>query len=237
MLGKRNRADEESSETTEDSEELSGVVSKVPKPALSVKDGKAAGAVPDGEVMERMQAACRTLLECIGEDPSREGVLNTPLRMAKALKFMTKGYKEQLGTVVGDAIFNEGHTEMVLVKDIDLYSLCEHHVVPFTGKVHIAYIPREKVLGLSKLARVAEMYARRLQVQERLTQQICQAIQEAVNPLGVGVVIQASHFCMCMRGVQKAGASTITSSVTGCFQSDARTRSEFFSLVGMGSSR
>jgi len=221
-------------------------------PALAFKrakgDGAGAGADGDGdddddvgmvcplteeERMKRMAGAFRTILECVGEDPDREGLAKTPMRAAKAMKFFCKGYNQTLADVVGDAVFHEGHSEMVLVKDIDLYSLCEHHLVPFTGKVHIAYIPRADVVGLSKLARVAEMYARRLQVQERLTYQICQAVQEAVNPLGVGVVVECQHFCMCMRGVQKPGASTITSSVLGCFQSDARTRAEFFSLVGL----
>ncbi|CAM9577221.1 unnamed protein product [Phaeothamnion confervicola] len=180
-----------------------------------------------------MTGAVETLLECLGEDPQREGLLRTPERMAKALLYCTQGYEQSLTEIVNGALFEEHHHEMILIKDIDLYSLCEHHLVPFVGKVHVAYIPRSKVLGLSKLARIADMFARRLQVQERLTKQIAEAIRDAVNPLGVAVVIEASHMCMVMRGVQKSGATTITSSVLGCFQADSRTRSEFFSLVGL----
>eukprot|EP00624_Nannochloropsis_granulata_P001936 evm.model.NODE_19262_length_43251_cov_28.561583.1 len=200
------------------------------------KEEDAFGPGPEGERLRRMSAAVRTLLECVGEDPDREGLRSTPMRMAKALLYCTKGYEQTVQGVVGGAVFEEDHSEMVVVRDINVFSMCEHHMVPFMGKVHIGYIPRSKVLGLSKLARIAEMYARRLQIQERLTKQIAQAINEAIQPLGVAVVIEATHMCMVMRGVEKPGSVTITSSVTGAFKSNAATRSEFFSLIKSGSS-
>lgn len=187
---------------------------------------------PESIKLEKMASACRTILSCIGENPDREGLIKTPARWAKALLFMTKGYAQTTASVTNQAVFTEdSHREMVVVRDIDIHSLCEHHMVPFTGKVHVGYIPNGKVIGLSKLARIAEVFARRLQVQERLTAQIADAIVEATEPLGVAVVVECSHFCMVMRGVQKAGASTVTSSVRGCFQKDARTRAEFFSII------
>ncbi|VEU34677.1 unnamed protein product [Pseudo-nitzschia multistriata] len=185
----------------------------------------------EGEQLEKMQDACKTILECIGEDPSREGLLKTPLRWAKALMFMTKGYAQTCQEVTNNAVFSEDHDEMVVVRNISIHSLCEHHMVPFTGRIHIGYIPNGKVIGLSKLARIAEVFARRLQVQERLTSQIADAIVEAVEPLGVAVVVECSHMCMVMRGVQKEGTSTATSSVRGCFQSNSKTRAEFFSII------
>lgn len=185
----------------------------------------------DKAKLEKMAAAVKVLLECIGEDPQREGLVKTPMRMAKAMLYNTKGYGQSLTDVLNEAVFEEDHDEMVIVRDIDLYSMCEHHMVPFTGKVHIGYIPNGKVLGLSKLARVSEVFARRLQVQERLTKQIANAIMGVIEPKGVAVVIEATHMCMVMRGVEKSGASTVTSSVLGVFKSDPRTRSEFMSLI------
>jgi GTP cyclohydrolase I len=185
----------------------------------------------DKAKLEKMTAACQTILECIGEDPSREGLLKTPARWAKALLFMTNGYNVTPQQVTNGAIFSENHDEMVVVKDIDIHSLCEHHMVPFTGRVHVGYIPNGKILGLSKMARIAEIYARRLQVQERMTREIADAIVQAVQPLGVAVVVECSHFCMVMRGVQKVAAKTVTSSVRGCFESNPKTRAEFFSII------
>lgn len=191
-----------------------------------------ASKMSEDEKIQSMTSACRTILNCIGENPDREGLLKTPSRWAKALLFMTKGYKQTAADVTNEAVFSEdSHKEMVIVKDIDIHSLCEHHMVPFTGKVHIGYIPNGKIIGLSKLARIAEVFSRRLQVQERLTSQIADAVDEAVEPLGVAVVIESSHFCMVMRGVQKVGAKTISSAVRGCFRSNQKTRSEFFSII------
>lgn len=182
--------------------------------------------------IERIADSVATILEALGEDPTREGLVRTPRRMAELLVECTTGYKQDLSQVLNNAIFTEDYSEMVVVKDINIFSLCEHHMVPFFGKVHIAYIPRNKVLGLSKLARISDMYAKRLQVQERLTVQIANAVKDAISPLGVGVVIEASHMCMAMRGAKQSSSSTITSSVLGCFQSDSRTRAEFFANIG-----
>eukprot|EP00474_Spongospora_subterranea_P001453 CRZ01911.1 hypothetical protein [Spongospora subterranea] len=184
--------------------------------------------------LQRIADAYRVLIECLGEDPNRHGLLKTPIRAAKALAHFTSGYEISLEDIVSGAIFSENVDELVVVKDITINSLCEHHLVPFVGKVHIGYIPRGRVLGLSKLARIADMFSRRLQVQERLTKQIAGAIQEVLDPKGVAVVIEATHLCMTMRGVEKSGCTTTTSSVLGLFRSDPRTRAEFFSHVNRG---
>jgi len=177
------------------------------------------------------EAHVRAILELIGENPEREGLLRTPQRVAASLSWLTRGYDQRVEDVVGDAVFEEEHTSMVMVRDIELYSLCEHHMLPFFGKAHIAYIPDNKIVGLSKLPRIVEVFARRLQVQERLTEQIAEAIQSVLEPRGVGVVIEAYHLCMMMRGVQKQNSQTVTSAVTGIFRNDARTREEFLALA------
>lgn len=181
--------------------------------------------------IEKLAGAVRTIFECIGEDPDREGLRQTPERYAKALMYFTKGYEENVRDLVNGAVFHEDHDELVIVKDIEVFSLCEHHMVPFIGKMHIGYIPNRRVIGLSKLARLAEMFSRRLQVQERLTKQVALAVAEVLKPQGVAVVMESSHLCMVMRGAQKTASSTTTSCMLGAMRSSAKTREEFLSLL------
>jgi GTP cyclohydrolase I len=173
----------------------------------------------------------RDQLDLLGEDPRREGLLRTPERVADALRFLTAGYEQSVDDVVGRAVFAEDYSEMVLVKDIEVYSLCEHHMLPFFGRAHVAYVPDGRVVGLSKLPRIVDVFARRLQVQERLTTEVANAIDEVLRPLGVAVVIEAAHLCMMMRGIQKQNSHTVTSCMRGCFMTDERTRSEFTDLL------
>lgn len=183
------------------------------------------------ETIGKLKAHYTEILRLLGEDPEREGLVKTPERVAKAWAYLTKGYGEDPIGILRSAIFREEYKQMVLVKDIEIFSVCEHHMLPFVGKAHVAYIPNGYITGLSKIARVVECFARRLQVQERLTVQIRDSIQEALNPVGVAVVIEASHMCMQMRGIEKQGSATTTSAFTGIFLSDPRTREEFMSLI------
>jgi GTP cyclohydrolase I len=178
-----------------------------------------------------MQDIIRQLLAALGENPLREGLLDTPRRVEKSLKFLTSGYTADVDTVLNNALFTVDYNEMVIVKDIDFYSLCEHHLLPFFGRCHIAYLPKGKVIGLSKIPRLVEVFARRLQIQERMTSQIAETIREKIQPLGVAVVIEATHLCMSMRGVEKQNSFAITSAMLGGFQNDARTRMEFLELI------
>jgi len=177
----------------------------------------------------------RLMLVELGENPERDGLVKTPERVEKSLRWLTRGYDMSVAEVIGDAVFEEDHHNMVIVKDIEMYSMCEHHMLPFFGKVHIAYVPDGKIVGLSKLPRVVEVFARRLQVQERLTEQVASAIMDVLRPQGVGVVIEAAHLCMMMRGVEKQNSKTVTSAMKGIFRDDLRTRDEFLRLVTSGS--
>jgi GTP cyclohydrolase I len=184
-----------------------------------------------------MQDLVRQLLAALGEDPSREGLVETPRRVDKSLKFLTSGYQADIDEIVNGALFTVDYNEMVMVRDIDMYSLCEHHLLPFFGKCHVAYIPDGKVIGLSKIPRIVDMFARRLQVQERLTTQIAETLQDKLRPLGVAVVVEAAHLCMAMRGVEKQNSVTVTSAMRGVFHRDPRTRAEFLELIYHGGSR
>jgi GTP cyclohydrolase I len=174
------------------------------------------------------------ILAALGEDPSREGLVKTPERVEASLRFLTQGYQMTVEEVIGDAVFEEAHQSMIMVRDIELYSLCEHHLLPFFGRAHVAYIPNGKILGLSKVARIVDVFARRLQVQERLTDQIADAIMDVLKPTGVGVVIEAAHFCMMMRGVEKQNSRAVTSALRGIFRDDSKTRDEFLRLAHGG---
>jgi GTP cyclohydrolase I len=190
------------------------------------------GAPGEGvEQPSRMAELVREMIVELGEDPGRDGLLRTPVRVAQAFAELTQGYRMDANEILNGALFDVTYDEMVIVKDIEMFSLCEHHLLPFFGKVHVAYIPRRKVVGLSKIARLVEMFARRLQVQERLTNQIAETLQEAVDPVGVGVVVEARHLCMMMRGVEKQHSSAVTSAMLGAFRENLQTREEFLSLV------
>ncbi len=179
----------------------------------------------------KLENLIRELLKELGENPDREGLVMTPSRVAKSLRFLTQGYDQSPQEIINGAKFTEKYTEMIVVKDIALYSLCEHHLLPFWGHAHVAYIPNKKIIGLSKIARLVEVYARRLQVQERMTTQIAETLKDSLKPLGVGVVIEAEHLCMQMRGVQKRGSRAVTSAMLGCFEKNIATRQEFMHLI------
>ncbi|KAK1825989.1 hypothetical protein QBC39DRAFT_33837 [Podospora conica] len=181
--------------------------------------------------LAKIRDAVRTILECIGEDPDRPGLVNTPERYAKAMMLLTAGYGQNVWDVVNNAIFPESHNEMVIVRDIDIFSVCEHHLLPFAGKIHIGYVPCEAVIGLSKLPRLAQLFSRRLQIQERLTKDVANAVMEVLQPQGVAVVMEANHLCMAMRGVEKSTASTVTSCMLGCFETSEKMRNEFLALA------
>ena len=180
---------------------------------------------------EALEGIVSKLIAAVGEDPAREGLVRTPHRVARALEFLTDGYRQDVSKVLNGAIFNERYSEMVIVKDIDFFSMCEHHMLPFFGRAHVAYIPNGKIVGLSKIPRIVEVFSRRLQVQERLTQQIAETLFDALTPEGVGVVIEARHMCMMMRGVEKQNSAATTSAMLGTFRDDVKTRSEFLNLI------
>ena len=202
------------------------IKTETPPPYFRQSDDKI-----DDRRIEMLEDAYRTLLEAIGEDPQRQGLARTPERAARAFEFMTQGYRQRIGEIVNGAIFDSEASEIILVKDIELYSLCEHHLLPFIGRAHVAYIPNGKVIGLSKVARIVDLFARRLQIQENLTTQIAESLMDCLEPGGVAVVVEAKHLCMMMRGVEKQNSVMKTSCLLGCFKDDARTRSEFLSLL------
>ena len=199
-------------------------------PVMLSKSKSSAVLEPDVLKEASTEEIYRELLRRLGEDPNRDGLIATPGRVEKTMAYLTKGYREDPNRLLRGALFDVDYDEMVIVKDVEMFSLCEHHMLPFFGKVHVAYIPNGKVVGLSKIARLVEVFARRLQVQERMTRQIADAIQDAIAPQGVGVVIEARHLCMMMRGIEKQNSSTVTSAMVGCFQ-NKETRAEFLSLV------
>jgi len=205
---------------------------KAPRPertAISHPDAPAPHLEPFAEKV-------REILAALGEDPRREGLLKTPERVESSLRWLTQGYRMSVADAVGDAVFEEKHQSMIMVRDIDVYSMCEHHLLPFFGRAHVAYVPDGKILGLSKVARIVDVFARRLQVQERLTDQIADAVMDVLQPTGVGVVIEAAHFCMMMRGVEKQNSRTVTSALRGIFRDDSKTRVEFLRLAHGGHS-
>jgi len=201
----------------------------------NTRDSNDLGDSENLEVSREFEGLVRRELELLGEDPGREGLLRTPARVAEALTWLTQGYGRSAEDVVGTGVFKDDHDNMIMVRDIELYSMCEHHMLPFFGKAHVAYIPNGKIVGLSKIPRIVDVYARRLQVQERLTEQIAEGLCRVLNPTGVGVVIEAYHLCMMMRGVQKQNSKTITSALTGAFREDPKTRDEFLRLAHNGS--
>ena len=205
------------------------------KATVKVMNSKAAATEP--QVEGRISELMREVLVELGENPDREGLIRTPLRTEKALTYLTSGYSADLSAIVNNALFDVEYDEMVIVKDIEFFSLCEHHLLPFYGKAHVAYLPGHKVIGLSKLPRIVDVFARRLQVQERMTQQIAETIQDVLKPKGVGVICEARHFCMMMRGVEKQHSGTVTSSMLGAFRDNKETRDEFLALVKQDSSR
>ena len=206
-----------------------------PRPSRSARGGAEPTAAPERNDTPAYENALaqtvRRQLELVGEDPQREGLMQTPSRVAKSLNFLTRGYREDVGEIVGDAIFEEDHEEMVAVRDIEVFSLCEHHMLPFFGKAHVAYIPDGRIIGLSKLPRIVDVFARRLQVQERLCSQIASAVDEILRPRGIAVLIEAAHLCMMMRGVEKQRSMTVTSALRGEFLSDPARREEFYRLT------
>jgi len=207
------------------------VENEIVRDVAFTEDFLPASAKIDNRKLELLEDAYRNLLEAIGEDVDREGLRRTPVRAARALEFLTQGYRQDLDEIINDAVFASDASEIILVKDIELYSLCEHHLLPFIGRAHVAYLPNGKVIGLSKVARIVDVFARRLQIQENLTTQIAESLMRCLEPSGVAVVVEAKHLCMMMRGVEKQNSVMKTSCLLGTFKEDARTRSEFLSLL------